>query len=46
LAPQEIGWAHERIELRPLNPDYDPIVVGPEAAAEMLVVGEFVAALA
>jgi SOS-response transcriptional repressor LexA len=41
----EDGWAHERIELRPLNPDYEQIVVGPDAAPEMLVVGEFVAAL-
>ncbi|MSU50919.1 MAG: HIT domain-containing protein [Opitutus sp.] len=35
------GWRHESIELRPLNPDYKPIVVDPGEASEMIPVGEF-----
>ena len=39
----EQGWQHEQIELQPLNPEFAPIVIQPEDAAEMLVVGEFIA---
>jgi SOS-response transcriptional repressor LexA len=42
----EDGWSHEHIELLPLNRDYDPIIVTPDEAAEMVVVGEWVAAIA
>jgi SOS-response transcriptional repressor LexA len=35
----EDDWHHEHIELRPLNPDYDPIIVEPHEASEMVVVG-------
>lgn len=41
----EDGWAHERIQLLPLNPDYPPIGVEAEEASEMTVVGEFVTVL-
>lgn len=40
------GWKHEKIELMPLNPDYDPITVEPQDASEMMIVGEFVTVLA
>ncbi len=38
----EDGWNHERIELLPLNPNYDPITVEPHEGPEMLVLGEWV----
>lgn len=38
-------WSHNKIQLRPLNSDYQPIDVTPEEASEMMVVGEFVALL-
>ena len=41
----EDGWKHERIELLPLNPDYDPITVEPHEGPEMMVIGEFVASI-
>jgi SOS-response transcriptional repressor LexA len=39
------AWHHERIELLPLNPDYDPISVSPHEGPEMMVVGEWVASV-
>ena len=39
------AWQHDRIELLPLNPDYDPIPVAPHEGPEMVVVGEWVASL-
>jgi phage repressor protein C with HTH and peptisase S24 domain len=41
----EDHWNHERIELRPNNRDYDPIIVAPHEATEMVVVGEWVASI-
>jgi SOS-response transcriptional repressor LexA len=42
----EDGWSHEHIELLPLNArDYDPIIVTPHDAPEMVVVGEWVSSL-
>jgi SOS-response transcriptional repressor LexA len=41
----EDTWKHEHIELLPLNPDYSPIIVAPHEAAEMVVVGEWVASI-
>jgi SOS-response transcriptional repressor LexA len=41
----EDGWRHERIELLPLNPEFEPITVAPHEGAEMVVVGEWVASL-
>lgn len=38
-------WQHDRIELLPLNPDYDPIPVAPHESPEMVVVGEWVASI-
>jgi superfamily II DNA or RNA helicase/diadenosine tetraphosphate (Ap4A) HIT family hydrolase/HKD family nuclease/SOS-response transcriptional repressor LexA len=39
------AWQHDRIELLPLNPDYDPIPVAPHEGPEMVVVGEWVASI-
>lgn len=41
----EDGWSHQRIELRPLNPDpkFQPIPITATEAPELIVVGEFVA---
>lgn len=36
---------HDRIELLPLNPAYDPIPVAPHEGPEMVVVGEWVASI-
>jgi SOS-response transcriptional repressor LexA len=38
----EEGWHHNHIELRPLNLYYDPIIVAPDEATDMAVVGEWV----
>ncbi len=40
----EDGWQHERIVLKPLNPDYDDVVLTDEE--EYRVLGEFVTVLA
>lgn len=39
------NWQHEKIELKPLNHDYNPIVLTPEDADEFRVIGEFVGVL-
>ena len=41
----EHDWSHEHIELLPLNRDYDPIIVTPHEAPEMVVVGEWVSSI-
>ena len=41
----EDDWQHDCIELLPLNPDYDSIIVEPHEATEMVVVGEWVASI-
>jgi diadenosine tetraphosphate (Ap4A) HIT family hydrolase len=41
----EDEWSHEHIELRPLNRDYNPIIVTPHEAPEMVVVGEWVSSI-
>jgi SOS-response transcriptional repressor LexA len=41
----EDGWKHEQIKLLPLNQDYNPIIVDPLEAPEMVVVGEWVASI-
>ena len=35
------GWRHERIQLLPLNPEFEPIEIEPEDAADLMIVGEF-----
>lgn len=41
----EDGWKHERIQLLPINPEYDAITIEPHEGAEMIVVGEFVTSI-
>ena len=41
----EDAWQHDRIELLPLNPDYQPIPVAPHEGPEMVVVGEWVSSI-
>lgn len=39
------GWKHEKIELRPLNPNFEPIILEPQDTSEMMIVGELVTIL-
>lgn len=39
------SWVHQRIQLLPLNPEFNPIEVEPQEAEQMIVVGEFVGVL-
>jgi superfamily II DNA or RNA helicase/diadenosine tetraphosphate (Ap4A) HIT family hydrolase/SOS-response transcriptional repressor LexA len=41
----EDEWSHEHIQLLPLNRDYNPIIVTPHEAPEMVVVGEWVSSI-
>jgi superfamily II DNA or RNA helicase/diadenosine tetraphosphate (Ap4A) HIT family hydrolase/SOS-response transcriptional repressor LexA len=41
----EVAWQHDRIELLPLNPDYEPITVAPHEGSEMVIIGEFVTSI-
>ena len=41
----EHGWQHNAIELQPLNPDYQSIVVSSENADDVRIVGEFVSSV-
>lgn len=41
----EDTWQHDRIELLPLNTDYEPILVGAHEGPELLVVGEWVSSI-
>jgi SOS-response transcriptional repressor LexA len=36
------GWRHDRIQLLPVNPAFEPITVEPEDAGDLKIVGEFV----
>lgn len=36
------NWQHEKIQLLPLNKDYNPIVINAEDAEDFRVIGEFV----
>jgi len=36
------GWRHERIQLLPLNPAFEPITLEPEDAGDLTIVGEYV----
>ncbi len=39
----EDSWQHDTVELQPLNPDYDAILLEPEIATDIRIIGEFVA---
>jgi len=36
------NWQHEKIELKPLNRDYNPVIITPDDGDEFRVIGEFV----
>ncbi|WP_149495412.1 DEAD/DEAH box helicase family protein [Roseiconus lacunae] len=38
----EDGWQHETIELQPLNPEFNPIVIDEDSATDLRILGEFV----
>ena len=35
------GWRHDRIQLLPVNPAFEPIEIEAEAAGDMMIVGEY-----
>jgi superfamily II DNA or RNA helicase/diadenosine tetraphosphate (Ap4A) HIT family hydrolase/SOS-response transcriptional repressor LexA len=35
------GWRHDRIQLLPVNPAFEPIEIEPEAAGDLMVVGQY-----
>lgn len=39
-------WRHERIQLRQVNPTFEPIGIEPEEAGDLLIVGEQIDILA
>lgn len=39
---EDVGWQHERIVLKPLNPEYQPMVLEPESEGDVAVIAEFV----
>jgi SOS-response transcriptional repressor LexA len=39
------GWRHDRIQLLPLNPAFEPITLEPEDAEDLTIVGEYQGAL-
>jgi SOS-response transcriptional repressor LexA len=39
------GWRHDRIQLLPVNPAFDPIEIEPEDAGDVMIVGDFVTVL-
>jgi len=41
----EEGWRHMRIELRPVNPDYEVIVVDPQESEQLQVLAELLEVL-
>jgi superfamily II DNA or RNA helicase/diadenosine tetraphosphate (Ap4A) HIT family hydrolase/HKD family nuclease/SOS-response transcriptional repressor LexA len=40
------GWRHDRIQLLPLNPAFEPIEIEAEAAGDLIIVGEHTQCLA
>jgi SOS-response transcriptional repressor LexA len=39
------GWRHDRIQLLPVNPAFEPITLEPEDARELMILGEFLASV-
>jgi hypothetical protein len=39
------GWHHETIILKPLNPDFEPLVLTPEDEGSVRAIAEFVTVL-
>jgi hypothetical protein len=44
-ADAEQGWCHNRIELKPRNPAYEPIILEPRDEPEVQVIAELVRVL-
>ena len=44
-ASEDGGWRHARVELSPINPDYEPIVLSAEDSEHVEVIGEMVTVL-
>lgn len=42
IASDEDSWQHSRITLKPLNHDYQPIILEPESEGEVVAIAEFV----
>jgi SOS-response transcriptional repressor LexA len=42
LAVTAHGWRHDRIQLLPLNPLFEPITLEPSDVSDLTIVGEFV----
>lgn len=42
VASEDGEWQHDRITLKPLNPDYQPLVLEPEEERAVRIVAEFV----
>jgi len=40
------GWRHDRVQLLPLNPAFEPIAIDPEDAAALHIIGEHLVAIA
>ena len=40
------GWRHGRIQLLPLNPEFQPIELSEENASDLIIVGEYLQAVA
>ena len=40
------GWRHERIQLLPLNPEFQPLELSKENASDLIIVGEYLQAVA
>jgi hypothetical protein len=36
------NWQHEKIELHPLNKNFDPIIINADEADDFRVIGEFI----
>lgn len=45
VSGEDGGWQHERITLKPLNPEYQPLVVEPDEEGQVRVVAEWVKVL-
>jgi SOS-response transcriptional repressor LexA len=39
------GWRHDRIQLLPVNPAFEPIEIEPEEAAAIVIVGELLSTI-
>jgi SOS-response transcriptional repressor LexA len=36
------GWRHDRIQLLPVNPAFEPVEIEAEETVDLLIVGEYV----